>query len=325
MKVAVLILSTCREPSTSNVQAMKASLIEYCEKNSSKFKHQYTFFEYYGVLDKDSDACNTMFSSDALIKETENLYKIELASEDGIYRTFEKTVKAFNIVNEHDTYDWFIRINISTYVNIPLLDKIFEMLDYSEIYCSAINTYISDESYLNDIYPRGDFYMFSKETYSKIQPHFSKYVLDFNNINNIFKNTVPHVDDCLLGLCIIDGLGPQYYLKLKTFTYSFLPNNTDIRGFNKFAISSRVKTMPPGVRYSGYSWEDNEYRRCDAEKIKKIHSVVTNIDYSNITPEIFKKHILLADDSPYSRPTLLVQMSNQKLNIIKANIKRKRG
>lgn len=324
MKIAILILSTRGEPSTSNVQAMKDTLIEYCEKNSNKFKHQYTFFEYYGVLEKDTDVCN-MVSLDNLIKETENLYTIEIVSEDGIYRTFEKTVKAFNIVNEHDTYDWFIRINISTYVNIPLLDKIFEMLDYSEIYCSAINTYISDESYLNDIYPRGDFYMFSKETYSKIQPHFSKYVLDFNNINNIFKNTVPHVDDCLLGLCIIDGLGPQYYLKLKTFTYSFLPNNTDIRGFNKFAISSRVKTMPPGVRYSGYSWEDNEYRRCDAEKIKKIHSVVTNIDYSNVTPEIFKKHILLADDSPYSRPTLLVQMSNQKLNIIKANIKRKRG
>ena len=63
-------------------------------------------------------------------------------------------------------------------------------------------------------------------------------------------------------------------MKLKTFTYSFLPNNTDIRGFNKFAISSRVKTMPPGVRYSGYSWEDNEYRRCDAEKIKKIHGLI---------------------------------------------------
>lgn len=325
MKVAILILSTTNEPSTSNVAAMKDTFISYCDKNPDKFKHKYTFFEYYGILDNDSDVGDMIFSSDEVIKETNNFYKIELASEDGIYKTFEKTVSAFEKVNEIDTYDWFVRINISTYLNVPLLDKILGYLDNTTIYSSALNTYITDEKYFNDMYPRGDFYMFSKHTYDKISKYFSKYVFDIKNFRTIFNNTVPHVDDCLMGLCIIEALGNKYYEKLKTLTYNFLPRDTDISGFNKYALASRVKTMPPGVNYSGYSWDDNMYRRCDAKKIIRIHEIVIATNYSSITPGIFNSQILLADDSPSSRPTLLIQLSNQHISTIKAYIKRKRG
>ena len=322
MKVAILILSTTNEPSTSNVAAMKETFISYCNKNANKFKHEYTFFEYYGILDSDS---NIISSSDEVIKESNNFYKIELASEDGIHKTFEKTVSAFKKVNEIDKFDWFVRINISTYLNVPLLDKIIGYLDNTTIYSSAINTYITDEKYFNDIYPRGDFYMFSKYTYDKVSKHFSKYVFDIKNLHTIFDNTVPHVDDCLMGLCIIEALGNKYYEKLKMLTYNFLPRDTDISGFNKYALASRVKTMPPGVNYSGYSWDDNKYRRHDAEKIKRIHEVVITINYSSMTPDIFNSQILLADDSLSSRPTLLIQMTNQRISTIKAYIKRKRG
>lgn len=325
MKVAILILSTTNEPSTSNVAAMKDTFISYCNKNADKFKHEYTFFEYYGILDNDSKIDDTIISSDNVIKESNNFYKIELVSEDGIHSTFEKTVAAFEKVNELDKYDWFVRINISTYLNVPLLDKIIGYLDNTIIYSSAVNTYITDEKYFNDIYPRGDFYMFSKYTYDKVSKYFSKYVFDIKNYRTIFDNTVPHVDDCLMGLCIIEALGNNYYEKLKTLTYNFLPRDTDISGFNKYALASRVKTIPPGVSYSGYSWDDNKYRRCDVEKIKRIHEVVIAIDYSSVTPDIFKSQILLADDSPKSRPTLLIQMSNQRISTIKTHIKRKRG
>lgn len=325
MKVAILILSTTNEPITSNVAAMKDTFISYCNKNADKFKHEYTFFEYYGILDNDSKIEDTIISSDNVIKESNNFYKIELVSEDGIYNTFEKTVAAFEKVNELDNYDWFVRINISTYLNVPLLDKIIGYLDNTIIYSSAVNTYITDEKYFNDIYPRGDFYMFSKYTYDKVSKYFSKYVFDIKNYRTIFDNTVPHVDDCLMGLCIIEALGNNYYEKLKTLTYNFLPRGTDITRFNKYALSSRVKTIPPGVNYSGYSWDDNKYRRCDIEKIKRIHEIVIAIDYSSVTPDIFKSQILLADDSPKARPTLLIQMSNQRISTIKTHIKRKRG
>ena len=325
MKVAILILSTTNEPSTSNVAAMKDTFISYCNKNADKFKHKYTFFEYYGILDNDSKIDDTTISSDNVIKESNNFYKIELVSEDGIYNTFEKTVAAFEKVNELDNYDWFVRINISTYLNVPLLDKIIDYLDNTIIYSSAVNTYITDEKYFNDIYPRGDFYMFSKYTYDKVSKYFSKYVFDIKNYRTIFDNTVPHVDDCLMGLCIIEALGNNYYEKLKTLTYNFLPRGTDITRFNKYALASRVKTIPPGLNYSGYSWDDNKYRHCDVEKIKRIHEVVIAIDYSSVTLDIFKSQILLADDSPMSRPTLLIQMSNQRISTIKTHIKRKRG
>lgn len=325
MKVAILILSTTNEPSTSNVAAMKDTFISYCDKNADKFKHEYTFFEYYGILDNDSKIDDTIISSDNVIKESNNFYKIEVISEDGIHNTFEKTVAAFEKVNEFDKYDWFVRINISTYLNVPLLDKIIDYLDNTIIYSNTVNTYITDEKYFNDIYPRGDFYMFSKYTYDKVSKYFSKYVFDIKNYRTIFDNTVPHVDDCLMGLCIIEALGNNYYEKLKTLTYNFLPRGTDITRFNKYALTSRVKTIPHGVNYSGYSWDDNKYRRCDVEKIKRIHEIVITIDYSSVTPDIFKSYILLADDSPMSRPTLLIQMSNQLISTIKTHIKRKRG
>ena len=167
--------------------------------------------------------------------------------------------------------------------------------------------------------------MFSKYTYDKVSKHFSKYVFDIKNLHTIFDNTVPHVDDCLMGLCIIEALGNKYYEKLKMLTYNFLPRDTDISGFNKYALASRVKTIAPGVNYSGYSWDDNKYRRYDAEKIKRIHEVVITINYSSMTPDIFNSQILLADDSLSSRPTLLIQMTNQRISTIKAYIKRKRG
>lgn len=325
MKVAILILSTTNEPSTSNVAAMKDTFISYCDKNADKFKHEYTFFEYYGILDNDSKIDDTIISSDNVIKESNNFYKIELVSEDGIYNTFEKTVAAFEKANELDNYEWFVRINISTYLNVPLLDKIIGYLDNTIIYSSVVNTYITDEKYFNDIYPRGDFYMFSKYTYNKVSKYFSKYVFDIKNYRTIFDNTVPHVDDCLMGLCIIEALGNNYYEKLKTLTYNFLPRGTDITRFNKYALASRVKTIPPGLNYSGYSWDDNKHRRCDIEKIKRIHEIVIAIDYSSVTRNIFKSQILLADDSPMSRPTLLIQMSNHPISTIKTYIKRKRG
>ena len=59
--------------------------------------------------------------------------------------------------------------------------------------------------------------------------------------------------------------------------------------------------------------------------IKRIHEVVISINYSSVTSDIFNLQILIADDSPSSRPTLLIQMSNQLISTIKAYIKIKRG
>ena len=49
MKIAVLILSTTKEPSTSNVQSMRESFIAYCEENKDSLQNEYQFFEYFGV------------------------------------------------------------------------------------------------------------------------------------------------------------------------------------------------------------------------------------------------------------------------------------
>jgi hypothetical protein len=315
MKIAVLILSTTKEPSTSNVQSMRESFITYCEENKDSLQNEYQFFEYFGVPNN---------SESEVVKVTDNFSFISLPINDGIYYTFEKTVGAFREVNNIGEFDWFVRLNISSFLNIPVLDKIISMLDTSNIYSSAINSYVSDERYINDIYPRGDFYMFSKNVYKLIEPHFDKYLIDKDNLDNVLSLSVPHVDDCLLGLCIIDGI-PQYYDHLHMLAYNFIPRGFSPSNINLYAVSSRVKTLPPDVNYSGYSWEDNEYRRCDGEKMKRLNDLVSKTDFSKITPVFYHTNILIKDSSPNSRPTLFVGMNNQNLSVFRRYIKRKRG
>lgn len=315
MKIAVLILSTSKEPSTSNVQAMKDTFIAYCSTNKDKLNHEYMFYEYYGLgVDSATD----------IVKETDNFSVIRLGENDGIHYTFEKTVKAFREVNKIDNYDWFIRINISSYINIPLIDKILTMLNTGDVYTSAINSYIDDFKYANDIYPRGDFYMLSKDVYDKVEVNFDKYVINYNNLENILSINVPHVDDCLFGLCMIDGVN-QYYDHIKMFAYNFVPRGFDRRFISLYAVSSRVKTLPPDATYSGYSWDDNEYRRCDGEKMKKIHDVVTSFNYSNVTPVMLRDVIIVNDSSERSRPTLFIHASDENISTFRNYLKRKRG
>ena len=99
--------------------------------------------------------------------------------------------------------------------------------------------------------------------------------------------------------------------------YNYLPD-IDItnKNISNFAIGNRVKTNPPGVTYSGYSWKDNEYRRCDAEKMKVLNDKFKQISYDGI-----KLSELLSNE----RPTLFVTLSNRKIEDFQTYLKRKRG
>jgi len=55
-------------------------------------------------------------------------HEILLSCGDGLDNTFEKTIKAFLGINRKD-YDYVIRTNTTTYLNIPLLKQVIEQLD----------------------------------------------------------------------------------------------------------------------------------------------------------------------------------------------------
>lgn len=324
MNVAVLIMSTNAEPSIRNVSAMKDTFIDYYNSHSEKFDNTYTFYEYCGNTE------HTYNNDDDLnvrLVDT-NFYKIDVNIRESIYTTFEKTVKVLQFISNVDDeesgrFDWIIRINISSYLNLFVLDEALRIMNKDVIYCNALNTFTGDDKYLNDIYPRGDFYVLSYDMLTKILPSFNNRCLDKElNLDKVFELQIPHVDDCLMGVCIIDSLGKEYVNHLKMVKYNFLPAPDKIHSFNFNCIASRVKTIPPGVTYSGYSWEDNPYRLYDSVKIMAIHKLVCEHDYSNLN---FERESNLVENEDTSRPTIFVEHKSVNIASIKSFIKQKRG
>ena len=299
MKIAIEILSTREEPSTTNIQAMKDTFVSL--SNTIKLENTYDFYFYYGGYSLNEIENDFVVEKDDMY---ENCYSIKIPIEESIYNTFEKTIPVFEKITG---YDWYIRINISCYLNILLLDKILMQLDKNTVYCNAINSYINDERYFNNIYPRGDMIIFSDETRKGIVEHSKKYIrCDIALEDRI---SIPHVDDCLIGLCLIDYFGKTYYEHLQMLEYNFLPepNETfNIVNFNKDTLASRVKTLPPGIGYSGYSWKNNDYRKFDAKKMKFINNIV--LKYKNTYNSINIKNLF-----SYKRNTLFVSLSQKDI------------
>ena len=72
--------------------------------------------------------------------------------------------------------------------------------------------------------------------------------------------------------------------------------------YNEYAIASRVKTLIPGVNYSGYSWKDNEFRKFDVLKMKKLNEIVQQCEYNNILIKLLNCNMYVAKvTKPISR------------------------
>lgn len=274
MKCAVLIMSTDSNPSLRNIEAMKDTFMRQSNElvENGVLLHQYDFFVYYADEKMEHDAVEC-------INDTElcNLHYIKIGLQESVYTTYEKTYKVFETVQ--DKFDIIIRINISTFLNIVLFDKIINSLNPDIIYGNALNAVMNlDSKYANVIYTRGDFMIMSNTVLKGIL----KYGSCLLNCDHIMKNRieVTHVDDVLMGIAFYEymkSLNKNYIEYLRMLYYNFIPNATISEGISisRFAIASRVKTIPPDVNFSGYSWDDNEYRKIDVEKMWLLHNYYT--------------------------------------------------
>jgi hypothetical protein len=312
MKVAITILSTLTNPSTRNIEGIKDTYISLADEytKTNLLNNQYSFYFYYCKEDIDNEI---VFEKIETFKNVK-VFNVYIKMKEHIYNTFEKGI---TILKELDGFDWYIRANISSYINIPLLDKFLKDFDEDKVYAAALNTLVYDEKYINDLYPRGDFSIFSNKTREGILSVYLKFYR--NDIDTKNRFIIPHVDDCLFGLCYIEYFGKRYYEHLQVLTYNFLPTNTvsDVNHFSFCALSSRVKTLPPEVRYSGYSWDDNDYRKYDVSKMKTCDELIRNTDYSS---DKFKLDDLFVN----SRKNVIVKYTLAALDDIKTAIRYKR-
>ena len=303
-RIAIMVMAADAEPSTRNLQAIKDTIVKYQNEHKDELQHQYDFYFYWS-----DDSTKTGYKINKS-KEYDNLYNIIVKEEESIYRTYEKTIRAFDVVTKQCDYDWFVRMNISMFLNIRLLDAVINQFKHGCIYGNALNSIVNlNCAYCDDLYVRGDLMIFDKSVMDGISQYALKFM--YNDINMKVRDGIDHVDDCLLGCCFIDYAGKEYYKNLYMLSYTYLPDYeiSDNIKPDDYHIGTRVKTVPPTETYSGYSWDDNEYRKMDVEKMKKLNEYIENnpVDYS---------HIKLRDvlvDKKTSRPTLFITASGQNV------------
>lgn len=301
-----MVMAANMEPSTRNLECIKETMVKYCQDNKESLKNNYDWYFYW---------CDNSINDEVEMEkseEYENLYLLKVKDVESVYRTFEKSIKAFDYVSRMEKYDWYVRINISMFLNINLLDQSISMMKEGRIYGNAINSIVNLNSmYCDDIYVRGDLMIFDKDVMEGILKHALKYM--YSDMNMKSRDGIDHVDDCLIGCCFIDYCGSDYYKNLYMLNYQYFPNSEqdeiDKISINPYCIGIRVKTVPPTETYSGYSWDDNEYRKMDCEKMKKIYGWMVESKKGYTALQL--RDILV--DKKQSRPSLFISASQQNI------------
>lgn len=299
-----MVMAANSQPSTRNLDAIQNTIVRYYNENKEKFKHQYDFFFYWSTGDNNGEHKITKS------KNFDNLFYIEIAEIESVYRTYEKTIAAFDMVEKHDSYDWFVRMNISMFLNMDLLDAVIGTFKENSMYGNALNSIVNlNCAYCDDLYVRGDLMIFDKNVMEGISRNALRFM--YSDLNMKVRDGVDHVDDCLIGCCFINYMGPEYYKHLYMLSYTYLPNH-DIPNnlkVNRYHIGTRVKTVPPTETYSGYSWDDNEYRKVDCDKMYKLMEYIENNPYKYTGMKM--ADVLV--DKKQSRPTLFISASGQNI------------
>lgn len=304
--VAIMVMAANMEPSTRNLEAIKETMIRYQNENCENMKHYYDWYFYW---------CDETIEEEVVLEQSEeyeNLGIIKIKDEESVYRTFEKSIKVFDLLSRTKKYDWYVRINISMFLNMKLLDSAINVLKSGKMYGNAMNSYVNlNSKYCNDLYVRGDLMIFDSVVMEGILSQALRFM--YSDMNMKSRDGVDHVDDCLIGCCFIEYSGSDYYKNLYMLNYQYIPDNEINENskveMNNYCIGARVKTVPPTVTYSGYSWDDNEYRKVDCVKMRKLDESVRrkNIDYKAL-----QLRDLLVDKKD-SRKTLFISASSQNV------------
>lgn len=262
MNVLIMIMGCNCEPGARNIEAILNTYIKSYYNNKNLFKHNYDFIVYKGGFSE--------------VKLNNNI--LHLTSPDDIKSTFMKTLEAFRFVENYN-FDYIVRINISTYLNLFMLDNSIELFDKNNIYCNAICVYTDSLKYKNFIFPRGDAYIMHKDLFLNIlNNQYDPYSDDLYGIDN--------TDDSMFGLLCNNYFKNDLHNHIKLLRYAFIPYEYDkIDNYyiklSACVIFSRIKTCPPNT-HSGYSWEDNIYRLHDVKKFNILNIYNYNVKNTNI-------------------------------------------
>lgn len=177
---------------------------------------------------------------------------------NGFYHTFSKTIFAFRELDKLNIqYDYLLRTNNSTWINIPLLDEFLSyQYDDSQIYCGRI--YSSFWSAFN-IYAGGEFMLLSKRNVNIIKNAIKDPIQ--------FEKTHQGCDDNL-----IFGLWNKRLLELKLYQTDYLHSLEDEMLINK-DIDKDIDFTQIAYQIKTYNVSDNDRIIYDIQKMKKVQEL----------------------------------------------------
>ena len=293
-------------PGLRNMEAIYNTYITSYFANRDDFVGEYDFYFYDG-------------GNDALTIEKYKEYAniIHCTSDDGLFGTFEKTIESFNYIVDNKNYDWIIRVNISTYINLYYLNIFLQNANKDKVYANKFNAYLHNYNYLNDCYPRGDAYILSFERLKKVV--ISQKYFDIKKEFDDGKTDL--VDDILIGALLLNTFDDFYveHYELLNYTYNpYLINNINkkILNISFNTIFTRLKTVPPN-KNSGYSWEDNKFREMDIEKFNIVNNFIYNNKdvFKNCDKTIIDRNCICKDKNKKDIP--YITMHNIQTGVVK--------
>ena len=303
MRILVMMMWANIQPSIRNLDAFVDSVVKPYKEHIDEYSNDFHFCAYYSSR----EGCDDVWLDD---KTNEFIEVYGVNEDEGIYRTYEKTYKMFKYACDNMQFDLIVRINVSMWLNLRLLDEVCSQFKDDVVYCNAINTCINGSSeYVNDLYPRGDLMIMHRSVAQGIVKVGGKYMYEDANLNK--RIGVDHVDDCIIGICLIDLYGREYFKHIIPLRYNYCPDsNIVLDKFDEFAIGSRLKSTPPNM-HSGYSWDDNDYRLNDVTKFNELKNISEPWRSDDFKGVMIDELIVPRDKS---RPTIFIEGVSKRID-----------
>jgi len=177
---------------------------------------------------------------------------------DGFYETFQKNKRAFELINENLEYDYILRTNLSTYINIDLLETILHtfILKHNYIYTSQL---YKKNGFL---YGMGNFLLFNKSHINKI-------------LNSNIEINKEFADDIIFGQIFSDE--ENIYREIKPICiFPNVYNYLYIRGINSLNINNDL--VISYRYYTDFNLQEDYVKRKELEfdACKKIYDTLRN-------------------------------------------------
>ena len=188
-----------------------------------------------------------------------------LNSKDGRGDTYIKTIKAFDYLLKNNNFEYIVRTNTSTYVNVQLIVKLINSLSENEI--SIFGTRI-----IVNLCSKGCYYFRG-----------NCIILKRCHIETIVKTPtdIRTVDDAAMGYCLTKAYGSEYPKLLKQFPTEYLYGNSSHFSYDyekyKSVFAYRLKN------------DGGRSHQLIIEKMKSVHNSISNEKRPFILPQIYNE------------------------------------